>query len=69
MWAPIFKQNKDHLLKVMDEYIKNLSAFKALIQSDDHRGLSGFMKKANDIRRILDGMALKHQKNNVELAK
>ena len=69
MWAPIFEQNKDHLLRVMDEYMKNLSAFKTMIESDDHSGLSGFMEKANDIRRILDGMELKHQKNSIELAK
>ena len=35
MWTPIFRQNKKHVVKTLEEYISNLSKFKKLLESDN----------------------------------
>lgn len=58
MWAPIFNQNADHLVDALEAYIDNLNQFKKLIKGRETAKLISLMKKANEIRRVLDGKRL-----------
>lgn len=53
MWVPILLQNKDHLLKVMGEYIRFMEDFKKGIETDDAILLKQLIEQANTIRKIL----------------
>ncbi len=53
MWAPIFQQNKNYLLEVMDTYIEKMYHFRNLINKNKNEELLNFMKQANEIRKIL----------------
>ena len=53
MWAPIFQQNKNSLLEVMDTYIEKMYHFRNLINKNKSEELLAFMKEANEIRKIL----------------
>lgn len=53
MWLPIFMQNKENVLDVLNEHIDQLIQFRDSIQNEDAEGLKKLMEKANDIRRIL----------------
>ncbi|SMO33251.1 prephenate dehydrogenase [Solitalea koreensis] len=64
MWTPIFMQNKKSLLKAVDEYQKNLQEFRDLIAGDDEKALYNEIGRINDIRRVLEGLALKRAQGN-----
>ncbi len=53
-WSPIFAQNRDAVLDVLDEHITVLSQFRTLIIKKDWEAFSDLMMKANDIKRILN---------------
>lgn len=53
MWAPIFQQNKNYLLEVMDTYIEKMYHFRNLINKNKNEELKQFMHEANEIRKIL----------------
>ncbi len=53
MWAPIFRQNRDNLLDVLDEHIQQLSRFRSLLIKKDFDTFFALMKEANSIRRII----------------
>lgn len=53
MWAPIFQQNKNYLLEVMDTYIEKMYHFRNLINKNKNEELREFMNNANEIRKIL----------------
>ena len=53
MWCPIFLENKDNILKALNEYIKNLEAFKMLIATEQAEALTQSIHEANYIRKIL----------------
>ncbi len=53
MWAPIFQQNKNYLLEVMDTYIEKMYHFRNLINKNKTEELKEFMNNANEIRKIL----------------
>ena len=55
-WAPIFLENKENVLRSLDEYIKNLIEFKGLIENADNEGLKTSMKNTNYIKSILNGI-------------
>lgn len=56
MWTPIFAQNKENVLETLDEYIKNLSKFRDLLQEDDYDGVFMEMERTNHIKTILNGI-------------
>ncbi|WP_353779594.1 prephenate dehydrogenase [Winogradskyella sp. 3972H.M.0a.05] len=56
MWTPIFRQNKTNVIETLEEYIENLKAFKALMESGDFDGVYDEMKAINHIRDILEGI-------------
>ena len=53
MWMPIFRQNRDNVLDVLDEYINTLARFRTLLIKQDFNTLHERMEAANAIRRIL----------------
>ena len=54
MWTPIFKQNKKHVVKTLEEYISNLSNFKELLESDNYDAIYNEMQGVNKIKEILN---------------
>ncbi len=52
-WIPIFRQNQDNILDVLDEYINTLLKFKGLMLAEGYEKLLSELKKANEIKRIL----------------
>ena len=56
MWSPIFTQNTRNVSQALDAYIKNLQAFKKIIDAQDEEGSHRLINDANDIRRVLSGI-------------
>jgi prephenate dehydrogenase len=54
MWAPIFMQNRDNVLDVLNEHISQLRKFKACLEKENLDYLYELMENANKIRRVLD---------------
>jgi prephenate dehydrogenase len=52
-WVPIFRQNRDNVLSVLDEYINNLLKFKGLMLADSYSKLHEYFEEANKIKKIL----------------
>jgi prephenate dehydrogenase len=53
MWLPIFSQNRDHVLDVLNEHIVQLRKFKSCLEKENYDYLRELMENANKIRRIL----------------
>lgn len=53
MWTPIFRQNRDNVLDVLDEHISVLSKFRSLLIKKDFESFYHLMEEANNIRKIL----------------
>ena len=53
MWVPIFDNNKDNVLDVLDTYIDKLKDFRELLQSDNIPGMMDYVNNANRIRKVL----------------
>ena len=54
MWVPIFKQNKENVLDVLNEHISQLRKFKSALEKDNFEYLEELISNANKIRGILD---------------
>jgi prephenate dehydrogenase len=54
MWAPIFMQNRDNVLDVLNEHITQLRKFKSCLEKENYEYLRELMENANKIRRILE---------------
>ncbi len=59
MWTPIFKQNKDQVVKTLEEYIGNLSHFKTLLENNNFDAIYNEMANVNKIKEILNGINIK----------
>ena len=53
MWQPIFEQNKDNVLIVLDTYINKLQEFKKNLEEDNNEAVYKLIDDANKIRRVL----------------
>ncbi|HUP13033.1 MAG TPA: prephenate dehydrogenase [Niastella sp.] len=53
MWVPIFKQNREHVLDVLNEHISQLRKFKACLEKENYTYLQELIENANTIKRIL----------------
>jgi len=53
-WAPIFLENAEFILEVMETYIDKMNAFRKMITEKDMNGLKLLMEEANKIRKILN---------------
>ena len=56
MWTPIFKQNKEHVLETLEEYISNLSRFRDLLKDENYNAIFEEMESTNKIKEILNGL-------------
>ena len=53
MWTPIFSQNRDNLLHVIDEYMENLQRIRSAIESENLDSITNLISQANKIKKIL----------------
>lgn len=53
MWVPIFMQNRDNVLDVLNEHIAQLRKFKACLEKENYEYLQELIEHANGIKRIL----------------
>lgn len=53
MWAPIFAQNRENVLTVLDTYIEKMQEFKKCIAEYDENGVKELIHNANKIKRII----------------
>lgn len=53
-WAPIFLQNSEYIIEVLDNYLEKVNLFRKYIQEKNSEGLTEIMNEANKIRKILN---------------
>ena len=53
MWIPIFMQNREHILDVLNEHITQLRKFKSCLEKENSDYLRELIENANTIRRII----------------
>lgn len=53
MWTPIFRQNRDNVLDVLDEHINQLARFRSLLIKQDFKTFYKLIEESNKIRKIL----------------
>lgn len=53
MWTPIFKQNRENVLEVLEEHIHQLKKLYDKLDKEDYEGLHKLIKKSNKIKRII----------------
>jgi prephenate dehydrogenase len=59
MWTPIFEQNMEYLSQALMEYIMHLQRFHYHLMKRDTKEIHKIMDRANEIRRVLEGMETK----------
>ena len=52
-WIPIFRQNRDNVLDVLDEHIEQLSRFRSLLIKKDYETFHQLILEANRIKKII----------------
>ncbi len=55
-WTPIFLQNKENILKSLNEYIKNLNQFKEILTKKSAEDIYAIMQNTNKIKSVLAGI-------------
>lgn len=63
MWTPIFTQNSENVLTVLDSYIDQLNQFKEVIIQKDMDKMTQMIHKANSIKKVLSTNNGKATKN------
>jgi prephenate dehydrogenase len=53
MWVPIFMQNRENVLDVLNEHISQLRKFKACLEKENYEYLKELIENANKIKRII----------------
>jgi prephenate dehydrogenase len=53
MWVPVFMQNRENVLDVLNEHITQLRKFKACLEKENTAYLMELIENANKIKRIL----------------
>lgn len=53
MWVPIFKENRENVLDVLNEHISQLRKFKACLEKENYSYLQELIQDANKIKRII----------------
>jgi len=54
MWVPIFKQNRENVLDVLNEHISQLKKFKSCLEKENYDYLLELIKEANKIKGIIE---------------
>jgi prephenate dehydrogenase len=52
-WVPIFRQNRENVLDVLDEHLVQLNKLRNLLVAEDYAGLAKQLEHANEIRKII----------------
>ena len=53
MWTPIFLENKNNILEVLENYVRKLNEFKLAIEESNENEISQLISEANAINKIL----------------
>lgn len=53
MWVPIFMQNKENVLDVLNEHISQLRKFKSCLEKENYEWLTELIANANKIQKII----------------
>ena len=53
MWVPIFKENREYVLDVLNEHISQLRKFKSALEKENYDLLEELIRNANKVREIL----------------
>jgi len=53
-WAPIFLQNSEYIIEVLDNYLEKMNLFRKHILEKNQEKLKELMNEANKIRKILN---------------
>lgn len=53
MWVPVFMQNRENVLDVLNEHISQLRKFKSCLEKENYAYLQELIENANGIKRIL----------------
>lgn len=53
MWVPIFKQNRENVLDVLNEHISQLKKFRSCLEKENYKYLTELIQNSNRIKRIL----------------
>ena len=53
MWVPVFQQNRENVLDVLNEHISQLRKFKSCLEKENYEYLTELIENANKITRIL----------------
>ncbi len=54
MWSPIFEQNADNILPILEIYISKLNEFSSYLKEGKIDKVTEFINEANRIRKVLD---------------
>jgi prephenate dehydrogenase len=54
MWVPIFQQNRDNVLDVLNEHITQLKKFKSCLEKENYGYLLDLIENANKIKKVLN---------------
>ena len=55
-WTPILLQNKEYVLKSLEEYIKNLNQFREVLSKNSEEEVYQIMQNTNRIKGVLAGI-------------
>ena len=55
MWAELFMENKDHVLRELDFYIESLTAYRDAIHEEDMTGLTALLEAGKKRKEEVDG--------------
>ncbi len=55
MWAELFLENRDFLIREVDTVIRNLSAYRDAMESGDREGLTALLEEGKRIKEEVDG--------------
>jgi prephenate dehydrogenase len=53
-WVPVFKQNRENVLDVLNEHISQLRKFKSCLEKENYDYLFELIENANKIKKVLD---------------
>lgn len=53
MWVPVFMQNRENVLDVLNEHISQLRKFKSCLEKENYTYLRELIEKANGIGKVL----------------
>ena len=53
-WAPIFSENSEYIIEVIDTYIEKMNLFRKMMAEKNMEGLKSLMEEANKIQKILN---------------